>query len=144
LAPGDTVGYNRTFRASSPTRAALVPIGYADGYRRALSGRAWIGIDGQRALVIGRISMDQIVVEIPQGTRPDVGETVFVLGGDPASAAPSIEEMADLMDTNAYEVIVGIRERIPRLFFRNGELVAARVSAGAIPLIQSNTDGTGT
>jgi alanine racemase len=128
LVPGDTVGYNRTFRANSPMRAALVPIGYADGYRRALSGQAWVGIDGQRAPVIGRVSMDQIVVEIPRGARSHVGDAVFILGGDPASAAPSIMEMADLMGTNAYEVIVGIRERIPRIFFRSGELVAARVS----------------
>jgi alanine racemase len=143
LSTGDTVGYNRTFRASSPTRAALVPIGYADGYRRALSGRAWVGIGGQRAPVIGRVSMDQIVVEVPRGARPDVGDAVFVLGGDPARAAPSIGEMADLMGTNAYEVIVGIRERIPRLFFRAGELVAARVSADASTLIQANTGATG-
>jgi alanine racemase len=144
LAPGDTVGYNRTFRASLPMRAALVPIGYADGYRRALSGCAWAGIDGQRAPVIGRVSMDQIVVEIPQGARADVGTTVFVLGGDPASAAPSITEMADLMGTNAYEVIVGIRERIPRLYFRRRELVDARVSVDAATAIQSSTSGTET
>jgi alanine racemase len=142
LAPGDTVGYNRTFRASSPMRAALVPIGYADGYRRALSGHAWVGIDGQRAPVIGRVSMDQIVVEIPRGALPDIGDPVFVLGGDPESAAPSIGEMADLMGTNAYEVIVGIRERIPRLFFRSGELVAARVGVDASNSIQANTGGT--
>jgi alanine racemase len=142
LRPGDTVGYNRTFRASSPMRAALVPIGYADGYRRSLSGQAWVGIDGQRAPVIGRVSMDQIVVEIPQKARAEVGDAVSVLGGDPTAAAPSIGEMADLMDTNAYEVIVGIRERIPRLFFRGGELVAARVSVDAATSILSSADGT--
>ena len=92
--------------------------------------------------MIGRVSMDQIVVEIPRGARADVGDAVFVLGGDPASAAPSIGEMADLMDTNAYEVIVGIRERMPRLFFRGGELVAARVSVDAATSIQCNTGGT--
>ncbi|MCD6058817.1 MAG: alr [Thermomicrobiales bacterium] len=143
LTPGDTVGYNRTFRATSPMRAALVPIGYADGYRRALSGRAWVGIDGQRAPVIGRVSMDQIVVEIPRGAQTHVGDAVFVLGGDPVSAAPSIGEMADLMGTNAYEVIVGIRERMPRLFFRGGELVATRVSVDGSTSIPRNTGGTG-
>ena len=81
LAPGDTVGYNRTFRATSPMRAALVPIGYADGYRRALSGRGWVGINGQRMPVLGRVSMDQIVVEIPHGAQADVGDVVSVLGG---------------------------------------------------------------
>ncbi len=142
LAPGDSVGYNRTFRATSPVRAALVPIGYADGYRRALSGRAWVGIAGQRAPVIGRVSMDQMVVEVPRGARANVGDVVSVLGGDPASAAPSIGEMADLMCTNAYEVIVGIRERMPRLFFRGGELVAVRASVDSPTLIQRNTGGT--
>jgi len=143
LTPGDTVGYNRTFRATSPMRAALVPIGYADGYRRALSGRAWVGIDGQRASVIGRVSMDQIVVEIPRGAQAHVGDAVFVLGGDPVSAAPSIGEMADLMDTNPYEVIVGIRERMPRLFFRGGALVDTRVSVDGSASMPRNTGGTG-
>jgi alanine racemase len=140
LAPGDTVGYNRTFHVNAPMRGALVPIGYADGYRRALSGRAWVGIDGRRAPVIGRVSMDQIVVAVPKGAEPALGEVVAVLGGDPQSAAPSIEEMAELMDTNAYEVIVGIRARIPRIFIRGGEVVAARVSNDAATPIQSERD----
>jgi alanine racemase len=127
LAPGDTVGYNRTFRANSPTRGALVPVGYADGYRRALSERAWVGIDGRRARVIGRISMDQIVVEVPDGARAALGDVVKIMGGNPLTGAPSIEEMADLMGTNAYEVIVGIRQRVPRIFVRDGEPIAARV-----------------
>ena len=131
LAPGDTIGYNRTFRASAPMRAALVPIGYADGYRRTLSGRAWVGIDGQRAPVLGRVSMDQIVVGMPNGVRADVGDIVGIMGGDPVSAAPSIAEMAELMGTNAYEVIVGIRERVPRVFIRGGEVVATRLNGDA-------------
>jgi alanine racemase len=139
LAPGDTVGYNRTFHATSPMRAALVPIGYADGYRRALSGRAWVGINGQRMPVIGRVSMDQIVVEIPHRAQADVGDVVSVLGGHPELGAPSIEELADLMDTNAYEVIVGFRERIPRVYYRDGEVVATRASGDAPILIQSKT-----
>jgi alanine racemase len=140
VAPGDTVGYNRTFRASSPVRGALVPIGYADGYRRSLSGRAWVGIGGQRAPVIGRVSMDQIVVEIPDGVQTDVGDAVIVMGGDPDSAAPSIAEMADLMGTNAYEVIVGVRGRVPRLFVHGGEIVAARISSDAATSILFDTD----
>jgi alanine racemase len=132
LAPGDTVGYNRTFRAGSPKRAALVPIGYADGYRRALSGRAWVGIDGRKGPVIGRVSMDQIVVEVPDGAQVALGDIVTVMGGDPQSGAPSIVETADLMGTNAYEVIVGIRERVPRIFLRGGMPVAARLSGDAV------------
>jgi alanine racemase len=112
-------------------RAALVPIGYADGYRRALSGRAWVGVDGRSAPVIGRVSMDQIVVEVPDRAQAALGDVVTVMGGDPQSGAPSIEEMADLMGTNVYEVIVGIRARVPRIFLRDGMPVAARVSGDA-------------
>jgi len=141
LAPGDTVGYNRTFRANSPMRGALVPVGYADGYRRALSGRAWVGMGGRRAQVIGRVSMDQIVVEAPDEARAALGDVVTIMGGNPLSGAPSIVEMADLMGTNAYEVIVGIRQRVPRIFVRDGEPIAAR--AGAEPAnpnqLNSNT-----
>jgi alanine racemase len=142
LAPGDTVGYNRTFRASSPMRGALVPVGYADGYRRALSGRAWVGIDGRRAQVIGRISMDQIVVEVPDGVRAALGDIVTIMGGNPLTGAPSIEEMAGLMGTNAYEVIVGIRQRVPRIFVRDGEPIAARVGGETANLNQSNSNTT--
>lgn len=124
VAPGDTVGYNRTFRAAAPMRGALVPIGYADGYRRALSGRAWVGIDGRRAPVLGRVSMDQIVVEVPGEVEATVGDVVQIFGGGEAAAAPSIVDMAELMGSNAYEVIVGLRARVPRVFIRNGEVVA--------------------
>jgi alanine racemase len=137
LARGDSVGYNRTFVATSPMRGALVPIGYADGYRRALSGKAWVGIHGRRAPVIGRVSMDQIVVEVPEALQADVGDIVSVLGGDPESAAPSISDMANLMGTNGYEVIVGIRARVPRIFIRGGEVVAARVAGDAATSIPS-------
>jgi alanine racemase len=126
VAPGDTVGYNRTFRAAAPMRGALVPIGYADGYPRALSGRAWVGIDGRRAQVLGRVSMDQIVVEVPGDVEPTVGDVVQIFGGGEAAAAPSIVEMAELMGSNAYEVVVGLRARVPRVFIQNGEVIAVR------------------
>ncbi len=126
IEPGDSVGYNRTYRAESPTTGALIPIGYADGYRRALIGRAWVGMEGQRAPVLGRISMDQTVVEIPKSVFARVGDIVHILGGDPESGAPTISDMADLMETNAYEVLVSIRRRIPRVFVRGGEIVGIR------------------
>jgi alanine racemase len=123
ISAGDTVGYNRTFRASDSMLGALVPIGYADGYRRALAGKSWIGIVGQQAAVIGRISMDQIVARVPTGVAPAIGDRVLVLGGDPEEAAPSIAEMAEMLDTNTYEVVVGVRKRVPRVYTRNGEVI---------------------
>jgi alanine racemase len=73
--------------------------------------------------------MDQIVVEIPTEIEARVGDSVQVLGGGPSSAAPSISEMADLMNTNSYEVIVGLRARVPRVFIRGGEVVSVRTAS---------------
>jgi alanine racemase len=131
ISPGDTVGYNRTFRAAHSTTGALIPIGYADGYRRSLARKAWVGIAGQRAPLLGRVSMDQIVVAIPPGCAARVGEKVQVMGGAPELCAPSIADMAEMMETNTYEVLVGIRQRIPRLYVQNGKVVAVRSQSGA-------------
>jgi alanine racemase len=121
---GDTVGYGRTYRCASPERAALVPLGYGDGYRRALSDKGWMGISGDRADVIGRVSMDQTVVRLPKGSVAEVGEEVTVMGGLPEEAAPTAEEMASLCGTIPYEIFTGIATRVPRLFLRNGDLVS--------------------
>jgi alanine racemase len=127
LAPGDTVGYNRTFRATRASRGALIPIGYADGYRRSLSSRGWVDLHGRRAPVIGRVSMDQIVVEIPDGSPTALGDPVTIMS-DTDDDAPSVTEMAELMSTNVYEVLVGIRQRVPRVYLREGKLIGARVA----------------
>jgi alanine racemase len=130
LSAGDSVGYNRTYCAETAARGALVPLGYADGFRRSLSNRGWVGIGGTKAPVLGRVSMDQTVVGIPPAIDATVGDIVQVLGGESSGAAPSIDEMAALMDTNSYEVLVGIRQRVPRIFTRGGEPVAVRTIEG--------------
>jgi alanine racemase len=101
-------------------------MGYADGYRRSLSGRSWVGLRGKRAPVLGRVSMDQMVVGIPEGVPVAAGDMVHLIADDPALAAPSALDLARLMDTNAYEVLVGLRQRVPRVFVRGGEVVAIR------------------
>jgi alanine racemase len=126
IAPGDTVGYNRTYRAPTATRGALVPIGYADGYRRAYAGGAWVGLHGRRAPLLGRVSMDQLVVEVPAGVAARAGDRVEIMGTDPASGAPLVADLARLADTNAYEVLVGIRSRVPRVFVRGEQVVGVR------------------
>jgi alanine racemase len=126
LCAGDTVGYNRTFRVAEAMRGALVPIGYADGYRRALSGTGWVGIGGRPCRVLGRVSMDQIVVEAPPDLAAAVGDAVHVLGGEPGCGAPSTDELAATAGTNSYEILVGISPRVPRVFVRGGEIVAVR------------------
>jgi len=124
LAPGDTVGYGRSYRCSVAERAALVPLGYGDGYRRALSNAGWMGVAGRRAAVIGRVSMDQTVVRLPNEATTKVGDEVAVMCGKPDEGAPSAEELARLCDTIPYEIFTGIAARVPRLYVRSGCLVS--------------------
>jgi alanine racemase len=139
LAAGDTVGYNRTYRASKSSGGALVPIGYADGYRRSLSSRGWVGLQGQPAPVLGRVSMDQIVVGIPELAAVAIGDPVAIISRNGADGAPSTTEIAELMGTNVYEVLVGIRQRVPRVYLREGRIIGARV-AGVDFAITSDLD----
>ncbi|MCC6314601.1 MAG: alanine racemase [Thermomicrobiales bacterium] len=124
LRPGDTVGYGRTYRCEAAERAALVPVGYADGYARALSGTGHMALGGCRAPLLGRISMDQCVVRVPDGVDAESGAEVVVLGADPAGIAPSIEGVAEAAGTIGYEIASRIAARVPRVYVRGGEIVA--------------------
>jgi len=129
LAPGDSVSYGRTFVATRPMRAALVPLGYADGYRRALSGRGQMLLGGRRAPVLGRVCMDQTVIGVPDGVAVAVGDEVVALGaqGDEAIDA---DELAALAGTIGYEIGTGIGARVPRHYLRGGRTVAIETLAG--------------
>ena len=109
LAAGGTVGYNATFTAKEPMRVALLPVGYADGLRRELSGTneragGWVMVKGERAAIVGRISMSLTVVDVTgiEGVR--VGDEVILLG-DGVTA----DDHARLAGTIAYEILCGVR-----------------------------------
>ncbi|MCQ2378556.1 MAG: hypothetical protein MJ016_04995 [Victivallaceae bacterium] len=111
LRPGETVGYGRTFRAERPTRLATIPVGYADGYRRELSGKGRVLIGGKSAPLAGRVCMDQITADITD--IPDARfETEVVLMGDGYDA----DAMARDAGTIGYEIVCGIGERVPRVY----------------------------
>jgi alanine racemase len=95
LAPGDRVSYGGTYEATSRERAALIPIGYADGYRRTLSNNAWVSISGSKCPVRGRVCMDQTVVSLPDHLEVREGDEV-VVAGDAAECAPTLDDLADL------------------------------------------------
>ncbi len=126
LSPQDLVGYGGTYRSAGDERAALVPIGYADGYRRGLSSQGWMSLQGQRAEVIGRVSMDQTVVRVPAGLTIEAGEQVVIAGdGTPATGvAPTLDDLAALAGTIGYEMATGLALRLPKLYVRDGKLVA--------------------
>ncbi|WP_217131672.1 alanine racemase [Leucobacter chinensis] len=115
---GAGVSYSYIYRVPSATRLALVPVGYADGLRRALSGAgASAVIRGKRCPIVGRISMDQFLMNLePLGDEAaeiDLGEPV-TLFGDPEQGAPSIDEWAAFADTINYEIATGIGVRVAR------------------------------
>lgn len=112
---GESVGYGRTWRAERPTRLGIVPIGYGDGIRRALSNRGWVLVGGRRRPIVGTISMDNLAVDLgpqPEGER--IGEPVVLIGGQ-GEERISAEEVARLLGTINYEVATALAARVRRL-----------------------------
>jgi alanine racemase len=117
LPPGRTVSYGRTFTASRPTLVATLPIGYADGYNRLLSNRGPALVRGQRVHVIGRVCMDQMMLDVTGVPGVSVGDEV-VLYGSQGSETISIREIAGLLGTITYEVTCAVSRRVPRAWER--------------------------
>ena len=103
LAAGQTVGYNATFTADHPMRVGLLPVGYADGLRRELSGRGWVMLQGRRATILGRISMNLTVVDLTGIPNVNAGDTALLLG-----EGITAEDHARLAGTIAYEILCGV------------------------------------
>ncbi len=125
LPPGASIGYGRTFTAAAPVKIALVPVGYADGYRRSLSNRGVVLIHGRRAQVVGRISMDQCTVDVTHIPDVAVDDEVVLIGAQGGDAL-SADEVADLAGTVAAELTSALPARLPRVYLRGGEVVAVR------------------
>ena len=110
---GNTVGYGASWRAPHDTRVATIPIGYGDGFPRALSSRGQVLIQGQRRPLIGRVCMDQFMVDLgPDGSAWNEDDVVLI--GRQGDATLSAEDMAQLAGTISYEILTGLNERIPR------------------------------
>jgi alanine racemase len=109
LAPGESVGYGRRFVAREPTLVATVPIGYGDGWRRALTNDADVIVRGRRHPLIGAVSMDNITVDIGAGSDVAVGDEVTLLGG-----GILVEEVARRLGTINYEITCGLAARVVR------------------------------
>ncbi|MFQ5639463.1 MAG: alanine racemase [bacterium] len=115
VAPGSTVSYGQTYRASRKTRIATVAIGYGDGYNRLLSNLGEVLIHGRRFPVVGRVCMDHIMVDITDEENVDVGDEVVVLGTQGGQEI-SIYELCEKLQTIPYEVTCRISERVPRVY----------------------------
>jgi len=115
LGMGDGVSYGFTWHASAPTTVATLPLGYADGVRRSLSGQIDVLIGGRRCRQIGRICMDQLMVEVPRGLDVSVGDEA-VLVGRQGGETLTIEDQAALAGTIDYEIACGYGARLARVY----------------------------
>jgi len=125
LPPGSSISYGCTYTTTRPTPVALVPVGYGDGYHRILSNKGSVLIGGKRAPIVGRVCMDQFVVDVTDinGVRQDDEVVVFGRqGGEEISA----EEVATLAGTINYEVVTSILPRVTRVYLKGGEVVEVR------------------
>jgi alanine racemase len=114
VAPDHPVSYGSTWRSDHPVRMVTVPVGYGDGYFRALSNVSQVIIRGKRYPVVGRVCMDQIMVNIEWDTAYN-GDEVILLGAD-GDAAITCEDLAEWAGTIPYEVLTNINTRVPRVY----------------------------
>ncbi len=118
LPAGASISYGRTFITPRPMPVALVPIGYGDGYHRLLSNRGAVLINGRRAPIVGRVCMDQVVVDT-SGCGPVALNDEVVLIGEQGNERITVEEIAGWAETISYEVTTSLLARLPR-FFKGG------------------------
>jgi len=120
--PGESVSYGRKFIASRKSKIASLPIGYADGYTRMLSGKAEALVNGIKVTVVGRICMDQCMIDVTGIEDVKVGDEV-VLFGEQNGSFISIDEIAEKLGTINYEVVCMIGKRVPRVYVKEGKIV---------------------
>jgi alanine racemase len=115
IQPGDTVSYNGTFTARRPTRIAILPIGYADGFSRRLSNRGQVLVHGRRAGIVGLVCMDMVMIDVTDVPGVIVGDEVVLIGRQ-GQEEITATEMANWTGTIPYEVLCSIGPRVPRLY----------------------------
>ena len=120
LPAGCPISYGGTYVTVKDTTVATVPVGYADGYRRNLSNRFYVLINGCKAPILGRICMDQMMVNVTDIPDVTVGTTVTLVGKN-GDLAITVEEIAAAADSFNYEFVCGISRRVPRFYYQNGQ-----------------------
>ena len=118
--PGDGISYGYTYIAPRKTVVATIPVGYGDGYPRLLSNKGCVLIRGQRAPIIGRVCMDQFMVDISDIDGVCEGDLVTLVGHD-GEESISLDELAALTGTISYELACDIGRRVPRLYIKDGK-----------------------
>jgi alanine racemase len=123
LPEGSSISYGRAYWTTRPTLVAFMPVGYADGLRRALSGRASVLIRGQRAPLVGRICMDGCMADVTAVNGVREGDEAVLLGRQGADEITA-DEIAELLGTVSYEVVATVGSRVPRVYLQAGTVGA--------------------
>ncbi|MCT4595827.1 MAG: alanine racemase [Anaeromicrobium sp.] len=119
---GETVGYGRKYEAMGKTKIATIPIGYGDGFTRMLSGKANVLIKGKLAPIVGRICMDQCMVDVSSIENVRVGDEVVLIGSSGRNYI-SVDNIAQSLDTINYEVVCMINKRVPRVYKSENKVI---------------------
>ena len=117
---GAAISYGGTYVADRKLRVATVPVGYADGYSRQLSNKGWVLIHGQKAPILGRVCMDQFMVDVTEIGDVKKSDEVTLIGRD-GDEFIGIEEIGDLCGRFSYEFACDISPRVPRVYIKNGK-----------------------
>ena len=132
---GTPVSYGGTFVTERPTVIATIPVGYADGYPRALSNKSHVLIHGKKAPVLGRVCMDQLMVDVTFIPEAKEGDTVTLIGKD-GDEVITMESLSELSDHLNYELVCDIGKRVPRLFVKDGEYVYQKDYFKDVPVVE--------
>ena len=122
LEAGREVSYGGTFKTTEPRVIATIPVGYADGYPRCLSNKGKVIINGQYAPIVGRVCMDQFMVDVTDVDGAELDSTVTLVGKD-GDAELSMEEVSNSAYSFNYELPCRVARRVPRTYYKNGKFV---------------------
>ncbi|MCR5526361.1 MAG: alanine racemase [Lachnospiraceae bacterium] len=123
--PGAGVSYGGTYTAGENTRIATIPVGYGDGYPRMLSNKGYVLIHGKKAPIIGRVCMDQFMVDVTGIPEASEGDEVTLIGRDGAEEI-TMEELGEISGRFNYELACDLGRRIPRIYLKRGKVVSVR------------------
>ena len=122
MQPGETISYGATYTVEKPMKVATIAVGYADGYSRLLSNQGRVLVNGQFANILGRICMDQCMIDVTNVHNISIGDEVILFGADENENLP-IEELAVKLGTINYELPCVINNRVPRCYVKDNKRI---------------------